>query len=224
LQVERELGEPDRPERGAEQRDELDLGVVAVDPDELGAELGDLPVGASPPRAPAHDGRLVEEADRRRSIAEAGGDEPGDLGSHVGAQGRDLARLGLHEAEDVAGAAAPEAALEGLVQLERGRDDRIVAVQGRGVGERVGEVTPRARLLGEEVAHADRERVERRRGHGGHLSHDGGAASNGCAHPRRRRDAAARGLSENGQRLPRRHGGDRASPPWKCASARLRRA
>ena len=97
---------------------------------QLDAGLGHLPVTARAPLPAAHDGALVAEPDRPRLPPEARRHHARDLRRHVGAERGDLARLGLDEAEHVRRVERAEAALEHLRELERGRRDELVAVEG----------------------------------------------------------------------------------------------
>ena len=92
-------------------------GDVAV---ELDPGLGHLAVPARPPLPAADDGALVAEADWPRLARRRVATMRGDLRRHVGAEGGDLARLGLDEAEHVRRVEGAEAALENLGELERG--------------------------------------------------------------------------------------------------------
>src|SRR6476660_7368714 len=81
--------------------------------------------------APANDGALVSESERRLAITEAGSDDPCHLRRHVWAEHGDLARFRLDEAEDIVPRGTPEATLEHARKLEGRRRDESVSVDGK---------------------------------------------------------------------------------------------
>ena len=109
--------------------------------------------------APAHHGALVRQPDGSRPPAQAGRDHARNLGRHVRPERSDLAGLGLHEAQHVGRVERSEAPLENLGELEHGRRDHRVAVQGEPVQNRPRQRPPGGGLFWQQVAHARGKRV-----------------------------------------------------------------
>ena len=130
-EIEHEAGEPRRAGRARRQTHELEVALGTPHAEQLDARLRDLPVLARALLAPAQHRPLVAEAHRQRPIGEPRRRHARDLRRHVGTKRRDLARLGLDEAQHVARIERAEPALEHLGELEGRRRHQLVSVQAK---------------------------------------------------------------------------------------------
>ena len=92
-------------------RDHLGVGLGLLEPDQLDPRLVELPVPSHLGFLVAEDVRHVGEPEGLGLVAEAGGDDAGDLGGDVGPERKHPPRVPVHELEHLS--------LEGLVGPHR---------------------------------------------------------------------------------------------------------
>jgi hypothetical protein len=217
-EVEHEIREPRRARRTGGDLHELDVPLRSTDPDELDACLRDLPMLARTFLPAAKHRSLVTEPHRRRSIGEAGRRHACDLGCDVGAECGDFAGLGLDETEDVARIERPQATLEHLRQLERGRRDELVAMEREVIEQPARESAAAGGLRWQKVAHPCGQRVIGHRAGGRGTGAHGGRGWLGRPHGGRRSLAELWALRPIGTRI-RPWGGHPKSHSTGCPPA-----
>src|SRR5690606_21127678 len=122
------------------------------------ARLADLLLEPRAAEASPEDAPLVAEAIRSRAIAKARRDDSGDLRGDVRTQKGDLARLGRHEAQQLAPTDLVDGGLADVRQLEGWRDDEVVAVGAEGAHELLAKGQSLVRRRRQQIAHACRRR------------------------------------------------------------------
>ena len=106
----------------------LGVGLKAVDPDELNTKLGELARLTGKRIALAHDGRVVPQAQRALTAAQARGNHASDGQRHVGAQHEQRA-IGIEEAKRHI--ACSIAILEQVAHFKQGRLNREISGLGK---------------------------------------------------------------------------------------------
>ena len=147
------VGETDRVEGRRAQGHDLDVAARAGDARQLHAGLDDLALRARPLVQTNHRA-FVRQPQGTGLVAEAGGDQPGDLGGDVRGQGHHLARAGLDEADGRRPPHAAQAQGQHVLVFEGRGDDPGEAPAIEHPQQRLGDPTPRGGRLRGEVPHA----------------------------------------------------------------------
>ena len=106
----------------------LDVGLKAVDPDELNTKLGELARLTGKRIALAHDGRVVPQAQGALTAAQARGNHASDRQRHIGAQHEQCA-IGIEETKRHV--ACGIAILEQVAHFKQGRLNREISGLGK---------------------------------------------------------------------------------------------
>ena len=151
-EIDGDLGEADRLQRRRRQRDDLRVAARPGHAGHLDARLDDLPLRSRPLVEPHHRA-LVGQAQRSGLVAEAGGDQAGDLRRDVRRQRHHLARARLDEADGGRPPGAAQAQGQHVLVFEGGRDHpgEAPAVEHR--QQRLGNPASGSRRLWREIAH-----------------------------------------------------------------------
>ncbi len=156
-EVDLEALEPERAQPLDRHRDDLDLGLRLLEPDQLDARLVELAVVRYLRLVVAEHVGHVPEADGLGLVPEPRRHDPGDLRRDVGAEREHPAGLAVHELEHVLLDALVGTHREHIRVLERGGNDLAVAPPREDVEQPRLDVALACRLIRQVDARALRE-------------------------------------------------------------------